>query len=132
MGAEQTEQLRRQSRRIREAVLARHGYAPDAHVAPAASAARLDAVAQLARVSAHWGIASNTPLVGPLLVYWRRALRIVLRWYINPIVEQQNAFNQAVSRALFDLQSENEELRVELAGLRTTGEQSAREHFDPA
>jgi hypothetical protein len=89
-------------------------------------------VAQLARVSAHWGIASNAPLVGPLLVYWRRALRIMLRWYINPIVEQQNAFNQAVSRALFDLQSENEELRIELAGRRANGEQPAREHTDPA
>jgi hypothetical protein len=132
MGAEQTEQLRRQARRIREAVLARHGFAADASIPPAVGVARLDAVAQLARVSAHWGIASNTPALGPLLVYWRRALRIMLRWYINPIVEQQNAFNQAVSRALFDLQSENEELRVELVNLRRSGEQPTREHSDPA
>jgi hypothetical protein len=131
-GANQTEQLRKQALRIREAVLARHGYAPDAQTPASAGAARLDDVARLARVSAHWGIASNTPLVGPLLVYWRRMLRILLRWYINPIVEQQNAFNQAVSRAMFDLQSENEELRVELAELRATREHPAREHTDPA
>ena len=125
-------ELRGQARRIREAVMARHGFAPNATVALVAGAARLNDVARLARVSAHWGIASDLPLVGPPLVFLRRALRLVLRWYINPIVEQQNEFNQAVSRALFDLQTENEELRVEISGLRMGGERPGVERSDPA
>jgi hypothetical protein len=45
-------------------------------------------------------------------------MRIGLRWYINPIVEQQNLFNEAAVTALYDLQLENERLRDEIAASR--------------
>src|SRR5689334_2543457 len=111
------ERLRTQVERIRAAVAARYGSAEDApdlnFTAP-----RLDEVARLATVNAHWGIASDAPVVGPLVVYTRRVVRLMLRWYINPLVEQQNAFNRSTVRALFDLQLEHDELRAELARLR--------------
>jgi hypothetical protein len=128
---DRADELRDQARRIRAAVLARHGLSAES-AAPPAATARLEEVARRARVTAHWGIASDLPVFGPLLVYWRRALRIGLRWYINPIVEQQNAFNQAVSRALFDLNSENEALRVELASIQSHEDRTAVERPDPA
>jgi hypothetical protein len=122
-------ELREQAARIRAAVLARH--VDDGFGAELFDAARLDDVNRLARVSAHWGIASDAPLIGPLVVLWRRALRIMLRWYINPLVEQQNAFNGAVARALFDLDAQNTALRERLAALSPKrGEPD--EHSDPA
>ena len=124
---ERADELTEQARRIRAALLTWHGWRTDTPPPPDVWRNRLDEVARLATVSAHWGIASDMPLVGRLVVFWRRSLRILLRWYINPIVEQQNAFNQAAARALFDLHAENEELRARLA---TAG--PVNEHSDPA
>jgi hypothetical protein len=76
----------------------------------------IDEASRLARISAHWGIASSWPVGGRLEVLGKRVLRILLRWYINPIVEQQNDFNAAVLRSLYMLESEVHALRVE--GLR--------------
>jgi hypothetical protein len=108
------ERVRTQVDRIRRLVLDRHGVA-DSTEDTGSHRPRIDDVSRLATVTAHWGISSAVPLFGPFIVYWRRVVRILLRWYINPIVEQQNRFNQAVVRALFDLQLENDELRAELA-----------------
>lgn len=130
--SDRVDELKEQAGRIRAAVLARHGLTPDDPPPDDPDRARLEEVARLARVTAHWGIASDAPLVGPLLVLWRRGLRIMLRWYINPIVEQQNAFNQAVSRALFDLHAANEELRARLHAARATNGTGAGEYSDPA
>ena len=44
----------------------------------------------------------------------KRAIRILLRWYINPIVEQQNEFNAAILRALYELESELHALRADV------------------
>lgn len=79
---------------------------------PADSA--VDEAARLCVVNAHWGIATDTPVIGAALVYARRTMRIGLRWYINPIVEQQNEFNEAVVRALHELKAENDDLRARL------------------
>jgi hypothetical protein len=92
----------------------------------ASSDTPLEVAARLATVNAHWGIASDLPVIGRPLVLLRRVQRILLRWYINPIVDQQNAFNDAVVRTLIDLDAENEHLRSELARLRTTN--ASREH----
>jgi hypothetical protein len=83
----------------------------------------LEDVQRLATVNAHWGIASDLPVVGRFLVLFRRILRIGLRWYINPIVDQQNAFNDAVVRALHDLQTENEKLRAQMRSVDKTAVQ---------
>src|SRR5262245_38811407 len=59
----------------------------------------LDEIELYRVVSAHW------PLLGKTLP--QRAINLVnklvrryLRWYINPIVEQQNAYNDAIARTL--------------------------------
>jgi hypothetical protein len=50
-------------------------------------------------VSAHWPLIGQTlPQKGVAFV--NKVVRRLLRWYINPIVEQQNAYNDAVARAL--------------------------------
>jgi hypothetical protein len=107
--------LQVQVERIRTALLERHGYAPGMELPRDIARSPLDDVQRLATVNAHWGIASDIPFVGRFLVLFRRVQRILLRWYINPIVDQQNAFNDAVVRALHELETENEKLRSQLA-----------------
>jgi hypothetical protein len=106
--------LQVQVERVRAALLARHGYSPGMELPRELAQSPLEDVQRLATVSAHWGIASDLPVVGRMLVLFRRSLRIMLRWYINPIVDQQNAFNDAVVRALYELQGENDKLRTRL------------------
>jgi hypothetical protein len=54
-------------------------------------------------VSAHLPVTWDTPVIGRLGAYAKRIVRIMLRWYINPIVEQQNRFNSAATRAAVEL-----------------------------
>jgi hypothetical protein len=44
----------------------------------------------------------------------QKVVRRLLRWYINPIVEEQNRFNQSVTQALEALAAENARLRSEV------------------
>jgi len=44
----------------------------------------------------------------------QKIVRRLLRWYINPIVEEQNRFNRSVTRALEAVIEENARLRAEL------------------
>lgn len=68
-------------------------------------------------VSAHWPLEGRTLYErGWALV--NKLVRRYLRWYINPIVEQQNAYNDVSARALRLLIEENVELRARLAELR--------------
>jgi hypothetical protein len=108
------ESLEAQVMRIRIAVLERHGIELGGAIPSVRDVTPIEDAQRLATVSAHWGIASDLPFVGRFLVLFRRVMRILLRWYINPIVEQQNAFNHAAVRALYDLQAENDHLRAEL------------------
>jgi hypothetical protein len=48
------------------------------------------------------------------VAFVQKVVRRMLRWYINPIVEEQNRFNQAVTEALDALSQENAQLRAEL------------------
>jgi hypothetical protein len=50
-------------------------------------------------ISAHWPIEGHG-VVGRVIAVIQKVTRRLLRWYINPIVEQQNAYNDAVLRAL--------------------------------
>lgn len=50
-------------------------------------------------ISAHWPLKSRTPSER-LINLLNKIVRRMLRWYINPIVEQQNAYNDAVARTL--------------------------------
>lgn len=69
---------------------------------------------RLATVNAHWGITPTWPVGGRLEVLAKRAMRIALRWYINPIVQQQNEFNLAVLGVLYELEAELSALRPEI------------------
>lgn len=59
----------------------------------------LDEIELYRVVSAHWPLLGATlPQRAIMLV--NKLVRRYLRWYINPIVEQQNAYNDAVARTL--------------------------------
>lgn len=68
-------------------------------------------------VSAHWPLEGKTPYEQAWALV-NKVVRRYLRWYINPIVEQQNAYNDAAARAIRLLSEQNAELRRELAELR--------------
>jgi len=74
-------------------------------------------------VSAHWPLTART-LPGRVVALVNKIVRRALRWYINPIVEQQNAFNaatvhalQAIADALAQLVGEQPALRQQLADI---------------
>src|SRR3954469_23282404 len=50
-------------------------------------------------ISAHWPLLGKT-VPQRVVALINKLVRRYLRWYINPIVEQQNAYNDAVARAL--------------------------------
>lgn len=86
-----------------------------------------DAVAEveaLRAVSAHWPLTWRTPRQR-LEVFVQRLIRRGLKWYIAPIVEQQNAYNNAVARAVQLLVDANRQLATEVAQLQT--ERSAKD-----
>ncbi len=64
-------------------------------------------------VSAHLPITWETRIMGRLNAYTKRLVRILLRWYINPIVEQQNRFNSAVARTTVELLAYQERMTRE-------------------
>jgi hypothetical protein len=73
-------------------------------------------------ISAHWPLEGrNAVEQGVALV--NKVVRRYLRWYINPIVEQQNAFNDVSARALRLLIADNAELRAEIAALKARQEE---------
>jgi hypothetical protein len=105
-------------RRVRE----RHGLAPDGPDEPPAEArSALTEAMDAAHISAHTPILWDVPVVGRGIALTKRVVRLLLRWYINPIVDQQNDFNAATVRALSDLAAENERLRARLDALMAEG-----------
>jgi len=74
-------------------------------------------------VSAHWPLES-TNLIQRGVFFIHKVVRRGLRWYINPIVEQQNAFNETATRTLRLLIEAHSELRRELAELGNGGNRS--------
>jgi hypothetical protein len=89
---------------IRAAVRRNAGYNTEADVPSGPSSTSVRDAADLAKISAHLPLRSTVPILGPVIVLVQRVIRLGLRWYINPIVEQQNAFNDAVARALTELE----------------------------
>jgi hypothetical protein len=87
-------------------------------------------VEALRAVSAHWPLTWRTPRERAQ-VFVQRLIRHGLRWYIAPIVEQQNAYNNAVSRALQLLLDANRQLAAEIAQLRAA-QPSAKPQIDPS
>ena len=69
------------------------------------------------QVSAHWSLPATT-LPQRVIALVNKLVRRYLRWYINPIVEQQNAANAATTVALLALVRMDAERRAQVASLR--------------
>jgi hypothetical protein len=110
------EQLRRQVRQQREGRLDSSVHQLESSFDEVQLARSLEEVRANQGVSAHWPIVSKTPLQA-FFAFIQRFTRRFLRWYINPIVEQQNAFNAATERTLSLLVAANERLREEVVAL---------------
>lgn len=103
---------------IRDAIRRRYGFESEQAVPGKKGGSGIIDAANYAQVTAHWGLSSELPVIGRIVVIVQRALRIGLRWYVNPIVDQQNRFNDAAVRALYELQTDNDKLRAEIADLK--------------
>lgn len=68
-------------------------------------------------VSVHWPLQGET-LPQRIIAMVNKVVRRYLRWYINPIAEQQNAANDSVVRTLHGLVATVEEQQAEIARLR--------------
>jgi hypothetical protein len=79
--------------------------------------------ADLAHISAHFPIMWRIPIAGRVFSLVKRVMRIGLRWYINPIVDQINDFNEATITALNTLAARQEALAARIAALELGGEQ---------
>ena len=68
-------------------------------------------------VSAHWPLLGKT-VPQRVVALINKLVRRYLRWYINPIVEQQNAANATTTVALLALIRLDAERRAQVAALR--------------
>ena len=87
--------------------------------------AALERVHALARINPHLPIAGPDwpPGLWPKIVAAaQKVTRRLLRWYINPIVKQQNRYNEAVAQSLDLLWQEVALLRAELPQEEDEGE----------
>ena len=58
---------------------------------------------------------SPRPVIGRALVFVRKAMfHLFFKWYMRPVLEQQNAFNQTVGRLVQDLVQAEERLAKQL------------------
>jgi hypothetical protein len=108
---------------LRAEVRAAHGTVDDASawkvlgVDPDELRESVAEVEALRAVSAHWPIQGHTPRERAA-GFVQRVVRRALQWYIQPIVQQQNSFNAAVTRSLQLLLDAELELAREVARLR--------------
>jgi len=72
-------------------------------------------------VSAHWPLLGKT-VPQRVVALVNKLVRRYLRWYINPIVEQQNAYNDAVARALRLLAEAYGDLGEQIVGIGDRGQ----------
>ena len=57
-------------------------------------------------------------LINKLIAYLQKVTRRLLRWYITPLVEQQNAYNKAVTAALYAQDEASRRCLAEIEQLR--------------
>ncbi|HYG63102.1 MAG TPA: hypothetical protein VEL74_11015 [Thermoanaerobaculia bacterium] len=61
---------------------------------------------------------SPRPVLGRLLVFSRKAMfHLFMKWFMRPVLEQQNGFNQTASRLLQDLVQSQEALAKQVRDL---------------
>jgi len=77
--------------------------------------AALEQIHAASRVNPHLPIAWPTwppGIVPKIVALFQKVIRRLLRWYINPIVEQQNNFNAAVAEGFDDLYDQIAQLQT--------------------
>ena len=70
-----------------------------------------------ANVAVEFPSGSDRPVVGPAVRFAKRAVRRGLRWYVGPIVDQQNRVNQMLLDVMERLRLQNERLTSEVEAL---------------
>jgi hypothetical protein len=60
---------------------------------------------------------SARPVIGPAILFAKRAVRRSLRWYIAPIIKEQSRFNHQVLDLLESLRLQQEKLRADVDDL---------------
>jgi hypothetical protein len=61
---------------------------------------------------------SHRPRWGRVIVFVRKAFyKVFLKWFLRPVLEQQNGFNQAAARLIEDLVESNDRMARELRQL---------------
>ena len=62
-------------------------------------------------------LVSERKLIGPVIIFFKRTVRKLLKWYIEPICFQQTVFNNAVTRSIKKIAEIQKELVVSVAEL---------------
>ena len=70
-----------------------------------------------ANVAIEFPSGSDRPVVGPAIRFAKRAVRRGLRWYVGPIVDQQNRVNQMLLDVMERLRLQNERLTSQVEAL---------------
>lgn len=71
----------------------------------------IDKLKELYSVSTNKPIQSHRPIIGKIIIFFKKLARKMLKFYIEPIVEDQNKYNNEVINALTEIQkyiSEND------------------------
>lgn len=107
---------------------ARHRHASNlsgADIPPASAAALYDLQRHMV-VEKHLGINWPPGLLPKAIALYHKIMRRLLRWYIDPLVSQQNQFNAAALRAVQSILGDLQDVRAEQqARLSTLSEQLA-------
>jgi hypothetical protein len=85
-------------------------------------------LASRAEAERAWAVSAERPIEHPpdrrlrrfALAPVKRALRKLMRWYVEPLAYDQRSFNAATLRLLDDLQEQVDRLRAELEAARST------------
>ncbi len=70
----------------------------------------LDMVSRNWEVDPEFEVGSRRRVAGRLVIAFKKLTRGLLRWYVNPIVHQIRKFNMLVTRTLFDLANNLDEV----------------------
>ena len=71
-------------------------------------------------VMAERPITSHRRFLGPILVFGKKVVRKLLRWYVNPFVDQQRNFNAAMVRLMNSTQTQLDEKKERISELEQT------------
>lgn len=80
-----------------------------------------------ATIQVEFNSGSDRPVIGPAILFGKRAVRRSLRWYTTPPWDQQNRFNHALLDLVERLRLQNERLRNEVEELNRLLRDAAEE-----